>query len=157
MQELRGTHVPETEEYGISNFVWRARRPFHPQRFWEFFSGELPGVVRSKGYFWLASRPEFAGSWSQAGGVSRQEMAGRWWVGVPRDRWPQDEDSLRWIMQHWQDGVGDARQELVFIGMQMDEGALRRQLNAALLTDSELAAGPRSWVHLPDPLPHWFN
>lgn len=157
MQELRGTHVPETEEYGISNFVWRARRPFHPQRFWEFFSGELPGVVRSKGYFWLASRPEFAGSWSQAGGVSRQEMAGRWWVGVPRERWPQDEESLRWIMQHWQDGVGDARQELVFIGMQMDEGALRRQLNAALLTDSELAAGPRSWVHLPDPLPHWFN
>lgn len=157
MQELRGTHVPETEEYGISNFVWRARRPFHPERFWEFFSGELPGVVRSKGYFWLASRPEFAGSWSQAGGVSRQEMAGRWWVGVPRDRWPQDEESLRWIMQHWQDGVGDARQELVFIGMQMDEGALRRRLNAALLTDSELAAGPRSWVNLPDPLPHWFN
>ncbi len=157
MQELRGTHVPETEEYGISNFVWRARRPFHPERFWDFFGGELPGVVRSKGYFWLASRPEFAGSWSQAGGVSRQEMAGRWWVGVPRDRWPQDEESLRWIMQHWQDGVGDARQELVFIGMQMDEGALRRQLNAALLTDSELAAGPRSWVNLPDPLPHWFN
>lgn len=157
MQELRGTHVPETEEYGISHFVWRARRPFHPQRFWAIFSGELPGVVRSKGYFWLASRPEFAGSWSQAGGVSRQELAGRWWAGVPRERWPQDEESLRWIMQNWHEGVGDARQELVFIGMQMDEGALRRQLNAALLTDKELAGGPRHWVTLPDPLPHWFN
>ncbi|MFG1175563.1 zinc metallochaperone GTPase ZigA [Erwiniaceae bacterium CAU 1747] len=157
MQELRGTHVPETEEYGISNFVWRARRPFHPERFWAFFSGELPGVVRSKGYFWLASRPEFAGSWSQAGGVSRQEMAGRWWVSVPRDRWPEDEESQRWILQNWQDDVGDARQELVFIGMQMDEAALRGQLDAALLTDSEMAAGPRSWVNLPDPIPHWFN
>jgi len=157
MQELRGTHVPETEEYGISNFVWRARRPFHPERFWALFSATLPGVVRSKGYFWLASRPGYAGNWSQAGGVARQGMAGSWWVSVPRERWPQDEESLLDIMHHWQEGIGDARQELVFIGIEMDEAGLRQQLDNALLTESEMAAGPQSWARLHDPVPAWFN
>ncbi|QUG73585.1 GTP-binding protein (plasmid) [Erwinia sp. E602] len=155
LQELRGSHVPETEEYGISHFVWRARRPFHPQRFWEFFSGELPGIVRSKGFFWLASRPDFAGNWSQAGGVSHQGLAGRWWAAVPPERWPEDEDLRLSIMQNWQQGSGDARQELVFIGMQMDEAALRRQLDAALLTDNEMALGPQGWQFFSDPVPEW--
>ncbi|KQN55556.1 zinc metallochaperone GTPase ZigA [Erwinia sp. Leaf53] len=155
LQELRGSHVPETEEYGISHFVWRARRPFHPQRFWEFFSGELPGIVRSKGFFWLASRPDFAGNWSQAGGVSHQGLAGRWWAAVPPERWPEDEDLRLSIMQNWQEGSGDARQELVFIGMQMDEAALRRQLDAALLTDKEMALGPQGWQFFSDPVPAW--
>jgi len=155
LQELRGSHVPETEEYGISHFVWRARRPFHPQRFWDFFSGELPGIVRSKGFFWLASRPAYAGNWSQAGGVSHQGLAGRWWVAVPPERWPEDEDLRLSIMQNWQEGSGDARQELVFIGMQMDETALRRQLDAALLTDREMALGPQGWQFFSDPVPEW--
>ncbi|PLV63840.1 zinc metallochaperone GTPase ZigA [Erwinia sp. B116] len=155
LQELRGSHVPETEEYGISHFVWRARRPFHPQRFWEFFSGELRGIVRSKGFFWLASRPDFAGNWSQAGGVSHQGLAGRWWAAVPPERWPEDEDLRLSIMQNWQEGSGDARQELVFIGMQMDEAALRRQLDAALLTDKEMALGPQGWQFFSDPVPAW--
>ena len=157
MQELRGSHVPETEEYGISHFVWRARRPFHPQRFWALFSNTLPSVVRSKGYFWLASRPAFAGNWSQAGGVSRQGLAGSWWVSVPRERWPQDEESLLEIMRNWQDGIGDARQELVFIGMEMDEEWLRQQLDSALLSHAEMAAGPQAWVGMADPVPEWFN
>ena len=155
LQELRGSHVPETEEYGISHFVWRARRPLHPQRFWDFFSGELPGIVRSKGFFWLASRPDFAGNWSQAGGVSHQGLAGRWWAAVPPERWPEDEDLRLSIMQNWQQGSGDARQELVFIGMQMDEAALRRQLDAALLTDKEMALGPQGWQFFSDPVPAW--
>lgn len=155
LQELRGSHVPETEEYGISHFVWRARRPFHPQRFWDFFSGELPGIVRSKGFFWLASRPAYAGNWSQAGGVSHQGLAGRWWVAVPPERWPEDEDLRLSIMQNWQEGSGDARQELVFIGMQMDETALRRQLDAALLTDREMALGQQGWQFFNDPVPEW--
>lgn len=157
MQELRGSHVPETEEYGISHFVWRARRPFHPQRFWALFSNTLPSVVRSKGYFWLASRPAFAGNWSQAGGVSRQGLAGSWWVSVPRERWPQDEESRLEIMRNWQDGIGDARQELVFIGMEMDEEWLRQQLDSALLSHAEMAAGPQAWVGMTDPVPEWFN
>ncbi|MGP6739360.1 GTP-binding protein, partial [Klebsiella pneumoniae] len=113
LKELRGEHTPETEEYGITSFVFRARRPFHPTRFWQVMENELDGVVRSKGYFWLASRPEFAGSWSQAGGIARQGLGGMWWASVPKGRWPEDAESLKFIMSNWIDGIGDARQELV--------------------------------------------
>ncbi|WP_336777795.1 zinc metallochaperone GTPase ZigA [Pantoea sp. USHLN256] len=157
LQELRGEHTPETEEYGIHNFVFRARRPFHPVRFSQVIENELNGVVRSKGYFWLASRPRHAGSWSQAGGVSRQGLAGMWWVSVPKERWPQDEENLQYILDNWVDGSGDARQELVFIGIDMDEAVLRDKLENALLTDDEMASGPDRWVELPDPFQPWFN
>lgn len=155
LKELRGEHTPETEEYGISSFVFRARRPFHPARFCQVMAHELAGVVRSKGYFWLASRPEFAGAWSQAGGVARQELGGMWWASVPRERWPQDDESLKFIRANWMDGVGDARQELVFIGMNMDESALRARLGSALLTDEEMAEGPGEWRHYSDPFAPW--
>ncbi len=155
LQELRGEHTPETEEYGITHFVFRARRPFHPGRFWSVMNGKLPGVVRSKGYFWLASRPTFAGNWSQAGGVSRQGRAGMWWASVPEEYWPQDEESRQMIMKEWHDRVGDARQELVFIGMEMDEYTLRYLLGAALLTDQEMAMGPDGWSTFTDPVPDW--
>ncbi|WP_437614302.1 zinc metallochaperone GTPase ZigA [Erwinia sp. V71] len=155
LQELRGTHTPETEEYGITSFVFRARRPFHPQRLWEVINNEMPGVVRSKGFFWLATRPSFAGSWSQAGGVSRQGLAGMWWVSVPQERWPVDSASLQAIMANWIDGIGDARQELVFIGIDMDEAALRGRLQAALLNDKELAQGPDGWMKFADPFESW--
>ncbi|MBA0038959.1 GTP-binding protein [Pantoea sp. BIGb0393] len=157
LQELRGEHTPETEEYGIHNFVFRARRPFHPVRFSQVIENELNGVVRSKGYFWLASRPRHAGSWSQAGGVSRQGLAGMWWASVPKERWPQDEENLQYILDNWVDGSGDARQELVFIGIDMDEALLRDKLENALLTDDEMASGPDRWVELPDPFQPWFN
>jgi G3E family GTPase len=85
LQELRGEHIPETEEYGISSFVYHARRPFHPARFHQWINQEWPGVIRSKGYFWLASRPGLVGSWSQAGPVTRHELGGLWWVAVPED------------------------------------------------------------------------
>ncbi|HHT0105222.1 TPA: zinc metallochaperone GTPase ZigA [Raoultella planticola] len=156
LKELRGEHTPETEEYGISSFVFRARRPFHPARFCQVMAHELAGVVRSKGYFWLASRAEFAGAWSQAGGVARQELGGRWWASIPRERWPEDDESLKFILANWMDGVGDARQELVFIGMNMDESALRARLASALLTDEEMAESPGEWRHYPDPLAPWF-
>ncbi|QEM90994.1 GTP-binding protein [Kosakonia radicincitans] len=157
LKELRGEHTPETEEYGITSFVFRARRPFHPTRFWQVMENDLTGVVRSKGYFWLASRPEFAGSWSQAGGVARQGLGGMWWASVPKERWPEDEESLKFIMSNWLDGIGDARQELVFIGMNMDEPELCSRLNAALLTDKEMAEGPQNWCHYPDPIEPWFD
>ncbi|POY56470.1 GTP-binding protein [Pectobacterium versatile] len=156
LKELRGEHTPETEEYGIASFVFRARRPFHPARFAQVMENSLTGVVRSKGYFWLASRPEYAGSWSQAGGVARQGLAGSWWVSAPKERWPTDSESLDYIRSIWVDGVGDARQELVFIGIDMDEYALRTRLEAALLTDKEMAEGLAMWLDYPDPIEPWF-
>jgi len=126
-------------------------------RFSQVIENELNGVVRSKGYFWLASRPRHAGSWSQAGGVSRQGLAGMWWASVPKERWPQDEENLQYILDNWVDGSGDARQELVFIGIDMDEAVLRDKLENALLTDDEMVSGPDRWVELPDPFQPWFN
>ncbi|MBP0600549.1 zinc metallochaperone GTPase ZigA [Herbaspirillum sp. LeCh32-8] len=155
LQELRGEHVPESEQYGIASFAWRARRPLHPQRFFALINSEWPGVVRSKGFFWLASRPAQAGSWSQAGGVCRHGLAGKWWAAVPRERWPQDADSVQLIMEHWDENVGDARQELVLIGMAMDEAALRGRLDDCLLTDAEMAQGPVGWIRMADPFPLW--
>ncbi|HOY01488.1 MAG TPA: zinc metallochaperone GTPase ZigA [Zoogloea sp.] len=155
LAELRGEHVPETEEYGITSFVYRARRPFHPERFHEWINQEWPGVVRSKGYFWLASYPPWWGGWSQAGAVVRHELAGLWWAAVPRDRWPQDEEGLAAIRARWDDAVGDAQQELVLIGIDMDEAALRARLDACLLNDAEYASRPAEWTRLPDPFPRW--
>ncbi|MFW0700219.1 zinc metallochaperone GTPase ZigA [Pantoea sp. R13S299] len=157
LQTLRDEHLPESEEYGIRSFVYRARRPFHPQRFWEVVNHQLDGVIRSKGYFWLASRPDYAAMWSQAGAVARQGYAGRWWVSVPRVDWPQDADSLNFIAEQWQEGIGDARQELVFIGIEMDEKRIHSALDHALLTPHEMAAGPEHWINLADPVPAWFD
>ncbi|WP_083452248.1 zinc metallochaperone GTPase ZigA [Candidatus Burkholderia verschuerenii] len=155
LQELRGSHTPESEEYGIGNFVYRARRPFHPQRFHAWVQSEWPGVVRSKGFFWLASDPTLAGSWSQAGAVARHGPAGYWWAAVPPERWPQDPDARALIEQKWVEGVGDARQELVLIGIDMDEAALRARFDACLLSNTEMAQGPTTWVRWENPFPDW--
>ncbi|MFP6559079.1 zinc metallochaperone GTPase ZigA [Paraburkholderia sp. B3] len=155
LRELRGEHTPETEQYGIRSFVWRARRPMHPRRFWDLVNSEWPGVVRSKGFFWLASRPAHAGSWSQAGAVCRHGMAGLWWAAVPKSHWPADPESLAFIEGNWDPNVGDARQELVLIGVEMDERAMRQRLDACLLTDAEMAEGPQAWGGFADPFPAW--
>jgi G3E family GTPase len=156
LRELRGEHTPETEEYGISSFVYRARRPFHPRRFFEWINEDWPGVVRSKGYFWLASRLDLVGSWSQAGALTRHELGGLWWAGVPRENWPQDDDSLANIRARWVEPFGDRQQELVMIGMGMDEAALRAGFDACLLSDAEMAAGPGAWERFDDPFPNWI-
>ncbi|MGX0935504.1 G3E family GTPase [Cupriavidus metallidurans] len=155
IQEMRGKHVPETEEYGIRSFVYGARRPFHPQRFHAFVAAEWPGVVRSKGFFWLASHPTLAGTWSQAGAVARHGPAGYWWAAVPPERWPDDPESVALIRAKWDDSVGDARQEIVLIGVDMDEFELRRCLDACLLTDDEMAQGPDAWTTWHNPFPDW--
>lgn len=155
LKELRGEHAPETEEYGIRNFLYHARRPFHPERFFAWVESERAGVIRSKGFFWLASHPTLAGSWSQAGAVARHGVAGHWWVAVPQESWPQDPESIALIQEKWADGVGDARQEIVLIGMNMDEAALRARLDACLLTEKEMAQGPAIWMSWKNPFPDW--
>ena len=159
LQELRGEHVPETEEYGIASTAYRARRPFHPQRFFDFIdrpwvNGKL---LRSKGFFWLASKHKEAGSWSQAGGLMRHGFAGRWWRFVPKSQWPQDEESIAAIMGNWQLSTGDCRQELVFIGQNLDFTQLRAELDACLLTDEEMALGVEGWRLLADPFGPWYE
>jgi len=157
LKELRGEHTPETEEYGIGSFVYRARRPFHPQKFYNFLHQDWPQgrLIRSKGYFWLASRPHFAGQWSQAGGIAHHGFAGMFWKAIPQERWPQDEESIAYIKEKWVEPFGDMRQELVFIGQGLAEEDVRRQLDDCLLSDEELLAGQESWRRLPDPFPVW--
>jgi len=152
---LRGEVLPESETYGIASFVFRARRPFHPGRFWALAQSEWPGVLRSKGFFWLATRVRHAGQWSQAGGACHYGLAGLWWAAVPQEQWPQDAQSQESIRGHWDDAVGDARQELVVIGIDVDEAALRRRLDACLLDDAEMQAGVNVWRRLEDPFPLW--
>lgn len=151
LKELRGEHTPETQEYGISSFVYRARRPFHPERFYELIQAEWPGVVRSKGFFWLAAEPTLAYSLSQAGAMARHGLAGYWWAAVAEENWPSDLDSIEQIKKVWDAKTGDARQELVLIGMQMDEQALRQRLDHCLLSDEEMALGPQVWQSWSNP------
>jgi G3E family GTPase len=155
-KELYGfaEHAPETETYGIESFVYRARRPFHPARFRKFLNEEWPGVVRAKGHFWLATRPDWVGEMSQAGSQVTSQALGRWWAAIPKARWPQDNPSFESLLnQHWDETWGDRRQELVFIGIGMDEAALRRRLDACLVP--EVRFQPKIWAKLPDPFPVW--
>ncbi|MBJ7537422.1 zinc metallochaperone GTPase ZigA [Marinomonas transparens] len=157
LKEMRGEHVPETQEYGIGSFAYLARRPFHPQRFFDFLHNtEAFGkLLRSKGYFWLASRPEFAGQWSQAGGIAHYGFAGMFWKAVPKNRWPEDPDYLASIEAQWVEPFGDMRQELVFIGQNLDKEAIAATLDGCLLTEQELLAGKAAWMALADPFPAW--
>ena len=157
LKEMRGEHVPETEEYGISSFSYQARRPFHPQRFYDFLHQDWPEgkLIRSKGYFWLASRPQFAGNWHQAGGIAHHGPAGMFWKAVPKSQWPQDEEALSYIKSLWQEPFGDMRQELVFIGQHINELKMRKALNACLLSEEDVLKGQSSWLQLDDPFPSW--
>jgi len=150
-------HVPETEEYGIISFVYRAREPFDPFKIHEFFNEEWPGVVRAKGFFWLASRPDFVGEISQAGAFIRHQGIGRWWVSVPKNRWPSGPDFQDMLAQYWSSEYGDRRQEIVFIGLkgEMDEAAIRKRLDACLVKDYQ--KDQEIWERLQDPFPQWFK
>jgi len=157
LKEMRGEHIPETEEYGISSFVYRARRPFYPQKFFDFLHNKnLEGkLIRSKGYFWLASRPEYAGQWNQAGGIARYGFAGMFWNAVPKESWPDDPEYLASIEKSWVEPFGDMRQELVFIGQGINQKQMERALDQCLLSDEEFAAGRALWQTLDDPFPNW--
>ncbi|MDQ2139814.1 zinc metallochaperone GTPase ZigA [Alcaligenaceae bacterium B3P038] len=157
MAELRGEHMPETQAYGISSFAFRARRPFHPARFWAFIHQEWPGVVRSKGFFWLVTQPAYAGSWSQAGAVTRHGVAGYWMAATPSSSWSDDEASRAQRLAEWDPIYGDRMQELVLIGIDMDRDALTAALEACLMTAEELTGPLAALERLreTDPFPKW--
>ncbi|NJO54363.1 MAG: GTP-binding protein [Bacteroidales bacterium] len=149
-------HKPETEAYGVRSFVYRARRPFHPQRFHDFINSPWPGVIRAKGHFWLATRPDWVGELSQAGALVRHEAMGFWWVSVPKERWPENAEWRRQLAKSWDPVYGDRRQEIVFIGADMDEAALRRRLDGCLVGDADATSmQSRAWKALADPFPAW--
>ena len=152
---MRGEEVSESDTYGIRSFAYRIHQPFHPQRFWDLIHSEWEGVIRSKGFFWLASRMDFAASWSQAGGACRHGAAGLGGAAVDPSEWPQGDAARTEIAAMMRGPWGDRRQELVFIGIDLDEAAIRRRLDACLLTEAEQAAGPAAWAALPDPFPMW--
>lgn len=152
--ELSGEHVPETDEYGISSFVYESRTPFHPARFMAFVNdGDWEGVIRSKGFFWTATHPEHVYLWSQAGGACNIEVTGRWWASIPQDHWPEHPEDRDRILANWHGRFGDRRQQIVFIGRDVDEGRVRTELDACLLTDDELALSSKAWKEFDDPLP----
>ncbi|WP_061020024.1 zinc metallochaperone GTPase ZigA [Bradyrhizobium sp. CCH5-F6] len=155
-KELYGfaDHVPETQEYGVENFVYRARRPFDPSKFDEFVKDSWPGVIRAKGHFWLATRPQWLGEISQAGAIVRTEALGFWWASVPKERWPNDEGWRKRLGQYWDKVYGDRRQEIVFIGTGMDEAAIRRRLDACLVPETS-SMDIAAWSALADPFPIW--
>lgn len=150
-------HVPETEEYGIITFVYRARQPFNPEKIHAFFNEPWQGVVRAKGFFWLSTRPDYVGEVSQAGAFVRHNGMGRWWASVPKNRWPDSEDFEKVLKDNWNPQYGDRRQEMVFIGLkgEMDEGAIRQRLDECLV--EEYLDAPELWQKLKDPFPEWFK
>lgn len=152
LKEIRGEHTPETEEYGISSFVYRATKPFHPKRFWEFCDKEWPGVVRSKGYFWLATRWHDAWLLSQAGKLRNLNLAGSWWGSMDPTQWPE-EIMQKFKDEKWDPFYMDRRQEIVIIGREMDKVSLTKKLDECLLTDEEIAMGMDAWREFEDPFP----
>lgn len=152
----RGQEEAETDEYGITSFVYRSRRPFHPQRLsaaLDLDEGVLAGVLRSKGLIWIASRHEHAYRWSQAGVSMELSPVGLWWASVPEEEWPEDEAFEAEVRSCYQGEYGDRRQELVFIGIEMDELKIRELLDQVSLTEQEWLLGPEQWSQFPDPFP----
>lgn len=155
-KELYGyaSHRPESEEYGVESFVYRARRPFAPQAFYDFLTGNGPeGVVRAKGFFWLATRPAWVGELAVAGSQTMTARMGRWWASVPKNQWPHDNQFDDFVAHNWDLTWGDRRQELVFIGIDMDKARLRAELDRCLVEADGYT--PERWQQLADPFPQW--
>lgn len=155
MKELRGTHLPESVEYGISSFVYKARRPFHPEKLRQFLDEEWKGVLRSKGFLWIATRMNYSIEWSQAGGACRIEPGAMWWAAMDKARWPQDPLLLRDLHQSWEEPWGDRRQEVVFIGINMDQNWITSHLDECLLSDGDMLLAEAGWQEFCDPFPQW--
>ncbi|MEM6536012.1 MAG: GTP-binding protein [Pseudomonadota bacterium] len=155
-KELYGfaDHVPETEEYGVTSHVYRARRPFDPQAIHDLLNGEMPGVIRAKGHFWIATRPDWLAEFSLAGALSSVAPLGTWWASVPPERWPESVALRDYLKSHWQEPWGDRRQEIVFIGANIDWSGLLAKLDAALVPAS-VASSVEDLPEFNDPFPVW--
>lgn len=157
LKEMRGEHIPETEEYGISSFNYTARRPFDPEKFYNFLHSteQFGKLIRSKGYFWLATRPLFCGQWSQAGGIAHYGFAGMFFKAIPQQEWPTEPELLADINNKWVEPFGDMRQELVFIVQSLDQQAMMNALNNCLLSEDAVLKGKDFWRTYNDPFPIW--
>ena len=156
VKALNGDTTPETEEYGITSFVYRHRWPFHPKRLARELERAWPGVLRSKGFFWLATRPDIQAMWSQAGLSVMLEPLANWLAATPEGEWELESDEDRADLEaRWDPMVGDRQTEIVFIGADMDEMAIRERLDACVLTGREFEKGPDKWARFSDPLPEW--
>lgn len=157
LKEMRGEHIPETEEYGISSFNYTARRPFNPEKFYHFLHNteQFGKLIRSKGYFWLATRPLFCAKWSQAGGIAHYGFAGMFYKAIPKKDWPTEPELLADINSKWVEPFGDMRQELVFIGQSLNKQAMIEALDDCLLPEEAVLKGKDFWKTYNDPFPIW--
>jgi G3E family GTPase len=152
---LAGAPIPNADRHGISAFVYCERRPFHPERFTHFLNASWPGVVRSKGVFWIATRPDWAADLSQAGGSRRYRAVTSWWAATLEGKAFEPQQIESFLGIPWDPLFGDRRQELAFVGIGLNERELRARLDACLLSDDELRRGPELWQTFTDPLPPW--
>ena len=157
LKEMRGEHIPETEEYGIGSFNYTARRPFAPEKFYNFLHNteQFGKLIRSKGYFWLATRPLFCAQWSQAGGIAHYGFAGMFYKAIPKKDWPTEPELLADINRKWLEPFGDMRQELVFIGQSLNKHAMIKALDDCLLPEDAVLKGKDFWKTFNDPFPIW--
>ncbi|MBB1326935.1 GTP-binding protein [Pseudoalteromonas sp. SR45-1] len=157
LKEMRGEHIPETEEYGISSFNYTARRPFDPEKFYNFLHSteQFGKLIRSKGYFWLATRPLFCAQWGQAGGIAHYGFAGMFFKAIPQKDWPTEPELLADINNKWVEPFGDMRQELVFIGQSLNKQAMIKALDDCLLPEDAVLKGKDFWRTYNDPFPIW--
>lgn len=153
LRQLRGEEIPETEEYGISSLTYRRRKPFHPQRFWDFLNTYRSNIIRAKGFFWIATRKDLIIEFSQSGKIRNVSPAGVWWADSSIK--PQDPEVEEYLNDNWDHIWGDRRQELVFIGTYLDGKELSNELDKCLLTDEELNLEISVLDTMVDPFPKW--
>jgi len=155
IRELAGEHTPETEEYGITSFVYRTQQPFDAEKLWALLHDEelWEGILRSKGFFWVAADHRVAYEWGQASGVSNVRPMGMWWAAVPRERWQMPDGHRPDQQPGWHPRFGDRGQEIVFIGQNLDEAGLRARLDFCLLDERVASGNSSEWEHLVNPFP----
>ncbi|MFC3886283.1 GTP-binding protein [Bacillus songklensis] len=150
IKELNNEHTPETEEYGISSFVYRRRLPFHPERLMNWLEDWPVDVVRAKGFIWLASRNNVSGLLSQAGPSIMLQGTGEWIAAYPEEERQQTLQEEPELLERWHEVYGDRMTELVMIGIDMNQAEIEKSLDACLLTEEEMK---KDWSSFKDPLP----
>ena len=153
LKVMRGEENPETEEYGITSFSYSEKRPFHPERFHKFLYTEYPGLYRAKGYFWVASQPDLMAEMAIAGAVRDFNPSGYWWAVIPKENWPQDEETLAFLKNNWDPEFGDRSHSMVFIGKAEILEKIKNDLDSCLMTEEELNIGPDCIKE--DPFEYW--